>query len=229
MRACDARTGTWGPFFSDSACRTQCERDKEEATPTPESTATPEATAEGGDAGFPTPTEVGFPTPTVEAGGNAETWSGELTSGRFVCNAEGGTLDGKLEGKWTLTFTLPRSLTDALSPGAEVWSREGEYGDWSGSESNTVDCSDPEYDAVGGSVSHIAVEAYVHHGAIHLLTKNDDAVLLPGAWVSVKNTAYRGGSISGVNLVATSVTPGVVSGTFDLNPGTGTFTLRKQG
>jgi hypothetical protein len=146
-----------------------------------------------------------------------------------VCNAEGGTLDGKLDGKWTATFSVPRSLVDALGPGGEIGQWDTEGGEWSGSESNTVDCSDPEYDAVGGSVSRVAVNVNVNHGTIYLRAKNDGDSLLPGAWVSVKNTAYRGGSISGVSLVAITIAPGLVSGTFDLNPGTGTFTLRKQG
>ncbi|MCX6768167.1 MAG: zinc-ribbon domain-containing protein [Candidatus Micrarchaeota archaeon] len=215
FRACDARTGNWGQITSDASCRKPCERD-DQPTPTPKEAS-------------PTPEEPGGLLPTSLPGGlgadKPETWLGDFTTARFVCNAAGGAHDGKLEGTWIARFTVPRSLVKALEPDGSIGEWEEQDGEWSGMESVTQACSSLDFGAGGGSVSKVALKINVHDNRIYLGAKTD--VLMPGKWFDSKNPSYFGGRIGSIALVPTSVSATVITGTFDLNPGTGTFTLRK--
>ena len=178
-------------------------------------------------------------TDTTTAAEKSETWAGQFATDRFVCGDSTEGYSGELTGNFMATFTVPRSLVDALEKelgNIDQWETSGS---WEGSESVAQQClsygnPSKEYEAVEGSVSGVPIEvaARQYQGVIYLQAKSGtEGVLFPGQWRGIGDriSVGSGGSISSIQLELTSISDSTMTGEFDLNPGTGTFTLTKQG
>lgn len=190
----------------------------------------------------------------LEVKSGSEVWIGEFDSVRYVCNVYNeysGTYDaydGQLNGHFTATIYAPSSIYLALK------GIEGGYGEyatgqmgsmWSGSESVASQCSDFSWNPTAGTVSNIPIVVGFTSGieaadsmyiSVREWTDEGDYIpsdetgylLLPGGYALKGRTVSEGGMYDRFYLHAVSISENEITGTFALNPGQGTFTLRRQ-
>ena len=169
-----------------------------------------------------------------EPASQAETWTGTITeTGRNLCDNLVNS-GGYLEGQATFTFTVPMSLVRALTDRNWDYAIES-YNEPSEPNSGTItwtetvavqtpQSNDPCWLTGGTATNAIKILADNRNQIIFDLVDRN-AHLLPGTWNTPGGGSGRGSG--GGILTPTSVTENHISGTINLDPGSGTFEMTK--
>jgi len=163
-----------------------------------------------------------------EEASKSETWSGTfITTGRNLCNDQ-----GYLDGTGTITFTVPKSLVNALTGNTESeiksWSKPAEpnSGTITWTETVAVQSARSDCEIRGGTATNAITITADNRGQIVIWLDDSDAYLMPGGWYTSSGGGPGGGSGGGI-WIPTSTSDTRITGTINLDPGSGTFEITK--
>ena len=179
-----------------------------------------------------------------------ETWTGTFHTSRTACyDFDSDTSQGRFEGTFTATITIPARLADLISNPSDfstesIFSYDKKYYQfiWSGSESVADQCRDVtkydnyHYQAIGKSVSYNEARISIWYGepnGMIGLSSDWKFPLLPGVYDRYRrdiSESTPSGSIDSIILIPTSINDAEIKGIIKYSPDSveiGTFTLTK--
>ena len=179
-----------------------------------------------------------------------ETWTGTFHTSRTACyDFDSDTSQGRFEGTFTATMTIPARLADLISNPSDfstesIFSYDKKYYQfiWSWSESVADQCRDVtkydtyHYQAIGKSVSHNEARISIWYGkpnGMIGLSSDWKFPLLPGVYDQYRrdiSESTPSGSIDSILLIPASINDAEIKGIIKYSPDSveiGTFTLTK--
>jgi len=166
-----------------------------------------------------------------------ETWTGAIQTSRYACyHDDMNGPQGRLDGSWTATVTVPAKLSELLA-NPDTFNADGiERHEstkviWSGHETATQPCAGIDrgtYTAIGGTASNVVPRLDVDFGTkpagLWLTSDNIDYPLLPGGYTTPLIPDWVNNDALSITLVPTSINESMISG--DVVNGLGSYSLQ---